>query len=134
MIEPYCNDLDNGFVQLRYRGKVCNLSPEQLDRVHNMNAQQGIFKGEPVSGSDTGIERLDRIITMMLEDGEIWPVKGSFYDSKIEEFGLLPSDTTFAFWWLTHYAPDQRFWNPADPEPFSDVGDEDMPSSVSHFI
>ena len=132
MIEPYCTDLDNGFVQLRYRDKVCNLSPEQLRDVHDMNAQQGMFKGEPVSGSDTGIPRLDEIVCMMLEDGEIWPVKGSFFDSKLSEFGLNSFDTMFPFWWNPYYTPDPRFWSPIESKSFGD-DDDDTPSLLTYF-
>ncbi len=82
MIEPFSTDLENGFVQIRYKGLVCNLSPEQIRSVRDVYVEVGEFKGKTVTNVDTGIPRLDRIVEAMLVDGEIWPVKGVFYERK----------------------------------------------------
>ena len=68
MLEPYHKDLDNGFVQIRYKELVCNLSPEQLEEVVSEYAESGEYKGVCITGVDTGIPRLDKIITTMLDD------------------------------------------------------------------
>lgn len=68
MIEPFHSNLTNGFVQIRYKGMVCNLSPEQLKRVALECAESGYFKGTCIIEVDTGIPRLDTIVTAMLED------------------------------------------------------------------
>lgn len=68
MLEPYHTDLPNGFVQIRYKDMVCNLSPEQLEKVAPDCAETGYYKGTCITGVDTGIPRLDQIITTMLED------------------------------------------------------------------
>ena len=112
MIEPFSTDLKNGFVQIRYKGLVCNLSPEQLRDIRDIDIQVYDMMGGIIAAIDTGIPRLDAILRSMLEDGEIWPYKGKFFDEKVEEFGVLRVFTTSPFWWMAFYTPNSRFWSP----------------------
>ncbi len=68
MIEPLHTDLENGFVQIRYRDMVCNLSPEQLKKARRVYAESGTYRGECIHAVDTGIPRLDDIVNAMIED------------------------------------------------------------------
>ncbi len=68
MLEPFHTDLNDGFVQIRYKDMVCNLSPDQLEKIAPEYAQVGEYKGTCITGVDTGIPRLDKIITTMLDD------------------------------------------------------------------
>ena len=111
MIEPYHTDLKKGFVQIRYKDMVCNLSPEQLEGLKCCMAQTGEYKGEYVVGVDTGIPKLDSIVNAMLEDGEIWPHKGSKVNELIGDHKLGYSELGRSFWWLEHYRFDPRFFN-----------------------
>lgn len=119
MIEPYCVNLRDGFVQLRYDGEVCNLSSGQLKQVRDVHVQVGQFKGQTVTGVETGIPRLDKILHRMLEDGEVWPYKGKYFEEKLDELGIPCLFTTSPFWWTGYYTPDSRFWS---SEPFDHFG------------
>ena len=68
MLEPYHKDLENRFVQIRYKEMVCNLSPEQLKEAIQGRAESGFYKGKCIIGVDTGNPRLDTIVSQMLED------------------------------------------------------------------
>ncbi len=111
MIEPYCTDLKDGFVQLKYGGMVCNLSPDQLRHVRDIRVQVGEFKGQTITGAETGIPRLDTILHRMLEDGEVWPYGGRFFEEKLDELGIPRVFATAPFWWTAYYTLDTRFWS-----------------------
>ncbi len=81
--------------------------------------QVGEFKGQTITGAETGIPRLDRILHRMLEDGKVWPYVGRFFEKKLDELVIPRVFATAPFWWMSYYTPDARFWSidpPDDPD------------------
>lgn len=73
LLKPYIKELKPGFYQVRYLGKFCNLSDEQLAAISEKQVDIRILEGKNTSDVDTGIPRLNDILLDMIENGHIWP-------------------------------------------------------------